>query len=478
MADILTPDLCVIGAGAAGLSLAAGAAALGVSVVLVERGRMGGEHLNTGCVPSKAMLAAARCAELLRSSGPFGVKADKLTVDFAAVNDHIHRVIEAVAPNDSRERFTGFGVRVIEGDASFRDNSTVVVSSKQEIKFEINARRFVIATGSRPVIPQVPGLEQVPYLTSDSAFETREQPKHLIVFGGGPTGLEMAQAFRRLGSEVTVLDIAQPLGQDDPECAAVVLDALAREGVTIRGGVQVERVRRLRQRIEVVLAGDAKETIQGTDLLMAVGRRADIEGLDLQAARIKHDPDRIPINNRFRTSNRRVYAIGDVTGLPASTHSAIYQANLLIRHLFFKQPIHMNADEIPRVTFTDPELANVGLTDLEAKKRHGAIRVLRWPYRDNARAQTDRKTVGHIKVVTTPKGLILGATIVGAGAGEQIAAWTLAVKQGLNIRVFAEIPVPYPTYMEVGKQAALTFFAPRLTTNWVKRFTNLLHRLG
>jgi len=478
VAELLTPNLCVIGAGAAGLSLAAGAAALGVPVVLVERGRMGGEHLNYGCVPSKAMLAAAKRAESIRSSEPFGVKSDKPVVDFAAVNDHIHRVIGAVAPNDSKERFTGFGVRVIEGDASFRDNKTVVVTSKQEIKFEISARRFVVATGSRPVTPQVPGLDQVPYFTSENAFEMREQPKHLIVFGGGPAGLEMAQAFRRLGSEVTVLDIANPLGRDDPECTAVVLDALAREGITIRGGVQIERVRRLRQRIEVVLAGNAKETIQGTDLLVAVGRRPDIESLDLQAARIKHEPDRILINKRFRTSNRRVYAIGDVTGFPASTHSANHQANLLIRHLFFHQPIQMNTDDIPHVTFTDPELAHVGLTDSQARQSHGAIRVLRWPYRDNARAQTDRKTVGHIKVVTTPKGLILGATIVGAGAGEQIAAWTLAIKHRLNIRAFAEIAVPYPTYMEAGRQAALTFFTPRLATNWLQRFTNLLRRFG
>ena len=478
VAEFLTPDLCVIGAGAAGLSLAAGAAALGVPVVLIERGRMGGEHLNTGCVPSKAMLAAAQRAAVLRTNRPFGVKADKPTVDFAAVNDHIHRVIEAVAPNASKERFTGFGVRVIEGEARFHDNKTVVVGTKDETKFEISARRFVIATGSRPVTPQLSGLTQVPYLTSETAFETREQPKHLIVFGGGPAGLELAQAFRRLGSEVTVLDIAQPLGQDDPECAAIVLDALAREGITIRGGVQVERVRRLRQRIEVVLAGNAKETILGTDLLVAVGRRPAIESLDLQAARIRHEPDRILTNKHFRTSNRRVYAIGDVIGFPASTHSAGQQAISLIRHLFFNHPIRMNTDEIPRVTFTDPELAHVGLTDLQARDRHGAIRVLRWPYRDNARAQTDRKAVGHIKVVTTPNGLILGATIVGAVAGEQITAWTLAIKHGLNIRAFADIAVPYPTYMEAGRQAALTFFTPRLATNWVKRFTNLLRRFG
>jgi pyruvate/2-oxoglutarate dehydrogenase complex dihydrolipoamide dehydrogenase (E3) component len=298
------------------------------------------------------------------------------------------------------------------------------------------------------------------------------------VFGGGPVVLELAQAFRRLGSEVTVLDMAQPLGQEDPECAAIVFDAFAREGITIRSGVKVERVRRLRQRIEVVLAGDIEETIQGTDLLVAIGRRPNIDALDLQAARIKHEPDGITVNKRFATSNRRVYAIGDVTGLPAFTHSASHQANLLIRHLLFRLPISMNADEIPRVTFTDPELAHVGLTDAQARARHGAIRVVRWPYYNNDRAQAERETRGHIKVVTTTKGLILGATIVGAAAGEQITAWTLAINHGLNICVFADVVMPYPTYMEVGKKAAITFFTPRLTTNWVRRVANLLRRFG
>ena len=318
----------------------------------------------------------------------------------------------------------------------------------------------------------------MPYLTNENAFEIRERPKHLIVLGGGAVGLELAQAFRRLGSEVTVLDAGQPLGKEDPECTAIVLDAFAREGITIRSEVKIERVRWLRQRIEIVLAGAAGETIQGTDLLVATGRRPNIEALNLQAARIKHESDGIVVNNRFMTSNRHVYAIGDVTSLPAFTHSAAHQASLLIRHLLFRLPVKMNVDEIPRVTFTDPELAHVGLTDVQARDRHGDIRLLRWPYHDNDRAQTEREIRGHIKVVTNTKGLILGATIVGAAAGEQITTWTLAISQGLNIRALAEIVVPYPTYAEIGKRAAITFFTPRLTTNWVRRILNLLRWFG
>jgi pyruvate/2-oxoglutarate dehydrogenase complex dihydrolipoamide dehydrogenase (E3) component len=478
LAEHLTPDLCVIGAGAAGLSVAAAAATLGVPAVLIEKGRMGGQHLNSGCVPSKAMLAAGHRADAHRGLAPFGIVAARSAVDFAAVNDHIHNVIEAVAPNEARQRLAGLGVRVIEGEARFRDGRTVVVGPEVDATFEIRARRFVIATGSRPLIPAISGLEQAPYLTNENAFDLRERPKHLIVLGANRVGLELAQAFHRLGSEVTVLDEGFPLDGEDRECAAVVIDSFAREGITVHGGVKVERVRRLRQRIEVVLGGDSAETIQGTDLLVAIGRRPNIDALDLAAARIKHDADGISVNRHFRTSNRRIYAVGDVTGLPAFTHAAAHQAGLLIRHLLFRLPVALSPDEIPRVTFTDPELAHVGLTDEQARQRSGAIRVVRWPYRDNARAQAERNVTGHIKVVTDAKGLILGATIVGTAAGEQITAWTLAINQRLNIRAFAEIVAPHPTYTEVGKHAAATFFTPRLTTNWIQRVLNLLRWFG
>jgi len=478
MAEQLTPDLCVIGAGSGGLSVAAAAAAFGVPVVLIEKGRMGGECLNTGCVPSKAMIAAARRGEIYRSSAPFGIKPVRPGIEFDHVNDHVHQVIASIAPNDSKERFTGLGVRVIQGEARFRDTRTVVVGDETDIRYAVRARRFVIATGSLPAIPPIPGLEQVPYLTNETVFDLRERPKHLIVIGGGPVGMELAQAFRRLGSEVTVLEAAQPLGKEDPECAAIVLDAFAREGITVRSGVNIARVRRVRQRIEVVLAGDTEEVIQGSDLLVAAGRRPNIAGLDLEAGRIRHGPDGIIVNKRFGTSNKRVYAIGDVVGSARFTHAAGHQAGLMVRHLLFRLPVAMNPDEIPRVTFTDPELAHVGLTDAQARGRCGTIRVLRWPYFENDRARAERQTRGHIKVVTDKKGLILGATIVGAAASEQITAWTLAINHGLNIRAFAEIVVPYPTFTEIGKRAAMSFFTPRLANPWVRRLVNALRRLG
>jgi pyruvate/2-oxoglutarate dehydrogenase complex dihydrolipoamide dehydrogenase (E3) component len=479
MAEELKPELCVIGAGAAGLAAAVAAAALGASVVLIEKGRMGGEHLNTACVPSKAMLAAARRAEAFRSSGPFGIKLAKPAVEFDEVNDHVHRVINSIAPNESRERLAGLRVRVIEGEARFRDTRTLVVGHSDDVRFEVRARRFIIATGSKPQVPDISGLDQCPYFTNETIFEARERPKHLIVIGAGQSGLELAQAFRRLGSEVSVLELEKPLAQEDPECVAIVLDALEREGVTIRGGVKVERVRTLRQRIEVVLAGETEETIQGTDLLVTVGRQPNIAGLNLESARVKVGPTGIVVNKRFGTTNRRIYAIGDVTDLPHSTHSAQQQAALLIKHLLFRLPVGLQVDEIPRVTFTEPELAHVGLTGERAEEVHGgAIRLLRWPYLDNDRAQAERETHGHIKVVTDTKGLILGVTIVGAAASEQISTWTLAINHGLNIRAMADLVVPYPTYMEVGKRAAISFFAPKLSTSWVRRLSGFLRRFG
>ncbi len=474
MAEQLTPDLCVIGAGSGGLSVAAGAAVLGVPTVLIEKGRMGGECLNTGCVPSKALIAAGKRAAAFRASASFGIKTPPADIAFDAVNDHVRRVIAAIAPNDSKERFSGLGVRVIAGAARFKDRNTAAVGHEVEIK----ARRFVIATGSVPALPPIAGLVDTPHFTNETIFDLRERPQHLIVIGAGPIGLELAQAFRRLGSEVTVLEAAQPLAKEDPECAAVVVDTLLREGVTIRSGVNIARVRGAGEQVEVVLGGETGETIAGSHVLVATGRRANVEGLALEAAGIRHERTGIVVDRRLRTTNPKVYAIGDVAGALQFTHVANHQAGLVLRHALFRLPVDMNMNTIPRVTFTDPELAHVGLDERQARERYQSIRVLRWPYHENDRAQAERETAGHIKVVTTKRGKVLGATIVGAAAGELITAWTLAVVRGLNVRVFAGIVVPYPTLAEIGRRAALGFFTPRLTSVWVRRLLGLLRRLG
>ena len=474
MVEILTPDICVIGGGPGGLSVAAATAAFGVPTVLIERHKMGGDCLNTGCVPSKALLAAARRAQMIQSAGMFGVVAQGI-IDFSKVHDHVHGVIAAVAPTDSAERFSALGVRVIRGHAKFKDRNTVVAGET-----EIRARRFVVATGSRPAVPPIPGLDRGPYLTNETIFDLRERPEHLIIIGAGPIGLEMAQAFRRFGSSVTVLEAAQPLAKDDRECATVVIDQLEREGVIIRSGVKVIGVAHAGHSVTATIGiAGAEQTITGSHLMVATGRTPSIDGLELEAAGIRHNRAGIVVNRKLKTSNRRVYAIGDcAAGQLQFTHAANYHAGLVIRNALFRLPVHVNNSAVPWVTYTEPELAQTGLTEAQARERRIRVRVARWPYHDNDRAQTERETRGHIKVIATRKGRIVGATIVGAQAGEQIGIWTLAIARGLSMRALTDFVLPYPTLSELGKRVAIDFFAPNLTSPWLRRIIGWMRIFG
>ena len=469
--DELRPDLCVIGAGAGGLSVAAAAAAFGVPVVLIEKGRMGGDCLNYGCVPSKALLAAARRVADMRTASDLGVNAAAVRVDFPAVAQHVRDTIAALAPNDSAARFTGLGVRVVAGSAQFADRETVTVDDR----FTIKARRFVIATGSTPSVPRIPGIAQTPFFTNETIFDLALQPEHLLIVGGGPVGVELAQAFRRLGSTVTVIEAATPLGKDDPECAAVVLAALERDGVVFRSGVRLVKVAGA-STIQVTLSGG--EVIEGSHLLIAAGRTPTIEGLGLERAGVATTPHGITVDRHLRTTNKHIYAIGDVIGGLQFTHVANDHAGIVIRHALFRLPARIRYDAILWVTYTDPELAQVGLTEDQARRAGHVVRILRWPYHENDRARIERASGGHIKVVTNRRGRILGATIVGRDAGELISTFTLAITQRLNIRALAGFIVPYPTLAEIGKRAAMSHFTPSLTSPMVRRIIRWLRRLG
>ncbi len=472
------PDICVIGAGAGGLAAAAAAAAMGVPVALIEKGRMGGENLNSGSLPSKALLAAAERVHAVREGSRFGVKSVRFGIDFSTIHAHVRDSIDAVSPQDLRERLTGLGVRVIAGTAHFVDAGTVAVGD-----IAVKARRFIIATGSSPAVPAIPGLAETPHLTTRTIFDLKDCPRHLVILGAGSVGLELAQAFRRLGSDVTVLETAMPLKREDRECAALVLDGLAHQGIKLRIGVRVTKVRRVLGRVQIgAVAAEGnnadEEIIEATHLLVAAGRRPNIEELDLDAAGIRHASAGIVVNKHLRTTNRRVYAIGDVIGQPKSAHAASHQAGLVVRNALFRYPVRVDIRATPRVTYTDPELAQVGLQEDEARAFAGPIRILRWPYRENDRAVATRATDGHIKVITDRRGEILGATIVGAAASENIAAWALAISQRLNIGAFASLIAPYPTYAEVGKRAAITYYMRSLTTARVRRIIAWLRRLG
>ncbi len=474
MTDIIHTDLCVIGGGSGGLSVAAGAAQMGVKVVLIEKNKMGGDCLNTGCVPSKALIAASEAADRVRHAGRFGVNGHEPDIDFLKVHDHVHGVIAAIAPHDSVERFEGLGVDVIQGAARFTGPREVEVGERR-----IRARRFVIATGSSPATPPIPGLDQVPYLTNETVFDLDQRPDHLIVIGGGPIGIELAQAHRRLGARVTVLEGLSILGKDDAEAVEVVRRRVIDDGIDLREGAMIKTVERHGNGIALTIEnGGADERVTGSHLLVAVGRRANVDGLNLEAAGIRYSPKGIEVDKRLRTTNKRVFAIGDVVGGYQFTHMAAYQAGIVIRNALFHLPAKVDYAAVPWVTYTDPELAHVGLNEREARERFGDdIRVLKWSFAENDRAQAERETDGIIKIVVGRKGRILGATIVGAHAGELILTWVLAIQQGLKIGAVANLIAPYPTLSEVSKRAAGSYYTPTLFNERTRRLVGAFQRL-
>ena len=469
MARVKT-DILVIGAGSAGLSVAAGAAQMGARVILLEGGEMGGDCLNHGCVPSKALIASADAAHAQAHASRFGVADVAPQVDFAAVKDHVADVIATIAPVDSQERFEGLGVRVIRAWGRFVSPTEVEAGGDV-----ITARRIVLATGSSPLVPPVPGLNRVPFLTNETIFHSRERPAHLLIVGGGPIGMEMAQAHRRLGCEVTVIEGDRALARDDPETAAIVLDALREEGVAIEEGALAAEVRGRAGAIEV----EAKDgrVFTGSHLLMAVGRRANVERLNLDAAGIETTKAGIRVDDRLRTTNRRVYAIGDVAGGLQFTHVAGYHATVVIRSALFGLPSRVRRDHLPWATYTRPELAQVGMTEAEARAAHGdRLEVVRFDFAHNDRVIAARKGPGLIKVMVV-RGRPVGVSIAGPQAGELINTWALVLANRMKMKHVAGMVATYPTIGEVNKRAAGAYFAPRLFDSAaVKRVVGLVQR--
>ena len=478
-AAILKPDICVIGAGSGGLVVASAAAAFGVDVVLIEKGKMGGDCLNYGCIPSKALIAAGKHAQAIRDAPKFGVsgggKKDEPKINFRQVHDHVRGVIDTIAPMDSVERFESLGVTVIKEHARFTDKKTVVAGD-----VTIKARRFVVATGSGAFVPPIPGLDKIDYLTNENIFDRTSNPGHLIVIGGGPIGMEMAQAHRRLGAKVTVIEGFKALGKDDPELAAIVLDKIREDGVKIHEGAKVTSVEetadnKVRVHMETE---EGSEAINGDHILVATGRTVTIEGLDLDKAKIEHTRRGIKVDKTMRTSNRKIYAIGDVAGGLQFTHVAGYHAGLVIRSILFRLSAKENTHIIPWCTYTDPELAHVGHTEETAREAFKNIKILRWPYAENDRAQAEKKTTGLIKIITQKNGKIEGVSIAGTMAGEMMNIWALAISQGLKVKDIAGYISPYPTMSEIGKRAATSFYAPSTKKPIVRSLVRFLRIFG
>jgi pyruvate/2-oxoglutarate dehydrogenase complex dihydrolipoamide dehydrogenase (E3) component len=474
MAKALYPDICVIGAGPGGLAVAAGAAAHGVKVVLVDKMAPGGRS----ALPYAALAAAARQAQTMRRGVEFGMAEVEPEIDFKTVMTGIRGVAAEAAPALSPERLATLGVTVIKAEARFAGRRKLLAGDT-----EIRARRYVLATGSRPIVPAIPGLEEIGCLTADTAFDLGRRPGHLIVIGGDATALELAQAFRRLGSQVTVIAGGTVLPGEDPEMAAVVARRLAAEGVAIMEDAKVAAVeRRGKTSVRVVLeAGEGEEAdaheIDGSHLMVCAGRTPDVDGLDLKKARVALKGDVVDVSAMLRTTNRRIYAIGDVAGT-SSAQAAAHQAELVLKGLLFRLPAKDRAI-VPRVVNTDPGIAHVGLTEAQAAaKRHRRLTILRWPYAENGRARAERRTEGHIKLVVARNGDLLGVTVAGANAAETIVAWELALSKRLGLKDMASSIPPHPTTAEIGKSAAMAYFAGRARRPLIRGIVRLLQLFG
>jgi pyruvate/2-oxoglutarate dehydrogenase complex dihydrolipoamide dehydrogenase (E3) component len=462
-------DLVVIGAGSGGLSVAAGAAQMGARVALIEAGEMGGDCLNSGCVPSKALLAAAKQAHIHATASRFGIEYDPPRIDFAAVKNHVADVIAQIAPHDSQERFESLGVKVVRGFGKFIDARTVEAAGER-----FTAKRFVIATGSRATVPPIAGLQDTPHYTNESLFADRAKPEHLIIIGGGAIGAEMAQAHVRLGCKVTILEAFTMMPRDDSEAVAVVKAALQAEGVRIIENAKISAVKGHIGAISAVLENG--ETINASHILVAAGRTPNIQTMGLEAAGIHFEKNGIVVDARLRTAQKHIYAIGDCRQGPQFTHAAGYDAGIVIRNLLFRLPAKANYSAMPWVTYTDPELAQVGLTEAAARKLHGDVTVLKMGFDANDRAISERRTGGFIKVISRGA-KVLGVTAVGVGAGEQMALWAQAVAGKLSLGDIAGQIMPYPTYQELGKRIAGSSFTSRLYSARTKSLVRLLLKL-
>ena len=452
MTEILTPDLCVIGAGAGGLAVVAAARAFGASVVLVERGKLGGASLNSACVPSTALAAAAAHAHAIRSGAAFGIAADEPRINSRRLHDQIQQVIAGLAPEDAAPRLEALGAEVIKAEGRFVDRRTLRAGP-----VHIRARRFVVATGSRPVVPAVPGLDSVPYFTTETIFDNTRKLTHLVIIGAGPVGLELAQSYRRLGAQVTVVEAGRPLPDSDPELAEVALRRLREEGVDIRPDTAVSQIQARSQGIGVIVAAAGREEMLDASHILGAGERApDLDGLGLDQAGVRRAPAdarRLQVGPSLKTSNRRIYAIGDAASPGQSAQLAAYQADIVVRHALLAQPQRHRPELIPAVTYTDPEIAEVGLTEAAARGERGDdFVVTRCSFAQNDRARAIRQSYGVAKLVTDRKGRVLGAGIVGPGAGELIALFALAIANGLDARQLAAFVAPYPGLAEVARK--------------------------
>jgi pyruvate/2-oxoglutarate dehydrogenase complex dihydrolipoamide dehydrogenase (E3) component len=465
-------DICIIGAGAGGLSVAAGACQFGLKVALIEGHQMGGDCLNYGCIPSKALISSAKHYYAITQSNKFGIDAIVNPIKIDAVMETVHKVISNIAPHDSVERFTKLGADVYKGYASFIDAKSVVVN--QNI---IRAKYFVIATGSSPLIPKISGLDSVSYLTNETIFNLTQTPSHLLIIGGGPIGCELAQAFLMLGIKVTIFESAKILPKDEDDLVDELRKNMLAQGLNLYEDIKILHVNyNQTQEIEVTVEiASQKQVISGSHLLIATGRKANIDKLNLDLAGVKHNLHKIVVDNRLRTSNKKIFAIGDVATNYQFTHIAGYHAGIVIRNIIFLQRAKVSYQAVPWVTYTYPELAHVGLLEHEAKSQYpNNIKVTKFEYKENDKAQTQRELLGTIKLITTKKGKVLGVSILGLNSGEILAPWIDIINRGEGVKSIIKNIFPYPTLSDLNKQVVGEYYKPIIFSAKVKTIIKFL----
>lgn len=467
-------DLCVIGGGPAGLVTAAGAAALGAKVLLIEKYRLGGDCLYTGCVPSKTLIHSANVAHHIKVAEQFGLSAQLIAVDQANVMKRVADVIKMIEPNDSPERFRAMGIEIIFEPAQFIASDRLLVNGRG-----ITARNFVLATGSRPYIPPIIGLDSIQYFTNENIFDIKENINHLIVVGSGPMGCEMAQSFARLGSKVTLISNTGLLPIEDSDMSGVLEQKFNKEGIKLHLNVTLTSVEKIATGVWVHIKDKvSKQTykIEASHLMLATGRQANVESLGLDKANVKLEKGQLKLDGRLRTSNKHIFACGDVAGPYLFTHMAEHQAGVVLRNALFHLPVKAQTTNIPWCTFTEPELARVGLSELQAQQKGTAYRVYSFPFSDIDRGIAEGATDGMAKIITGPNGKLLGACIVGPHAGELIAEYVLAISQGMHVSALSSIIHIYPTLAQINRRVAEQQMKEALTPRrqrWIKRLFGL-----
>lgn len=470
-------DLGILGGGAAGLTVAAGAARLGARTLLVEREpRLGGDCLHYGCVPSKTLIKTARIYHQMHNGPRYGLpELAPPPVDFREIRNRINRVISTIQQHDSEERFRNLGVMVLYGDALFTDQQTINLDGKK-----ITARKWVVTTGSSPAIPNIPGLSDTPFLTNRQIFSLERLPEALIILGGGPIAIEMAQAFRRLGSRVTVIQRGpQILSREDREMADLVMATLAADGVLFHLGCKILSVSNPDNSRQVrIETGDGRQlTVTGSDILVALGRTANCHGLGLEGLGIVHDTAGIKVDHRLRTARKHIFAAGDVIGGYQFTHAAGYEGGIVLSNAIFHLPRQVDYTWMPWCTYTSPELASIGHNEKSARAAGLEYRVWTEEFKDNDRALAEGEETGRIKLLLDRRDQPLGVQILGPRAGEILGEWVAVLNCGLRLSRLAGAIHPYPTFGEINKKVTGALFAEKLFSARVRKILQFLFKL-